>query len=178
MPRLIAEFPGFRPRWERHLELWKGEPAGSYNDIAQFAHFVVENLYPIGNTEDLQRAFNLMEHWLVNGNRNLRNLIEIGFLEGVQNVASWQAFGREVFIPFLGPQCRQAWDEIERTWAGKQVSWKSSGLKERSPSNWRKIAIALIDAGAKFLTRASALKGAPVRPHGRLATPLPVRSST
>ena len=50
MPRLIADFPGFRPRWEKHLELWKGEPAGNYNDIAEFAQFVVKDLYPSGNT--------------------------------------------------------------------------------------------------------------------------------
>jgi ASPIC and UnbV len=49
MPRLLAEFPGFRPRWEKHLEPWKGKPTGSYNDIAQFVHFVVQNLYPNGN---------------------------------------------------------------------------------------------------------------------------------
>jgi hypothetical protein len=119
MPRLIAEFPAFRPRWEKHLESWKGKTAGSYNDIAEFAHFVVHDLYPNGNTADVQRAFALMEQWLVNGNRNLRDLITIGFLEDVQNVASWQAFGREVFTPFLGPQCRQAWNEIEKTWACK-----------------------------------------------------------
>jgi hypothetical protein len=119
MPRLIAEFRGFRPRWEKHLEFWEGKPAGSYNDIAHFVHFVVQDLYPNGDTESLQRAFDLMEHWLVNGNQNLRDLITIGFLEDLQNVASWQAFGKEAFIPFLGPQCRQAWNEIERTWAGK-----------------------------------------------------------
>jgi hypothetical protein len=33
-----------------------------------------------------------------------RDLIAIGFLESLHNVASWQAFGKEVFIPFLGPQ--------------------------------------------------------------------------
>ena len=119
MPRLVAEFPTFRPRWEKHLEWWKGEPAGNYNDIAEFVHFVVQDLYPSGNTEDLQHAFDLMENWLVNGNENLRGLITIGFLETLQNAASWQTFGREAFIPFLGPQCRQAWNEIERTWAGK-----------------------------------------------------------
>lgn len=27
MPRLLAEFPGFGPRWEKHLEFWGGEPA-------------------------------------------------------------------------------------------------------------------------------------------------------
>ena len=118
MPRLI-DFPGFRPRGEKHLELWKGKPAGSYNNIAEFAHFVVQDLYPNGNTPDLQRAFDLMEQWLVNGNQNLRDLITIGFLEDVQNAASWQEFGKEAFTPFLGPQCRQAWNEIEKTWVGK-----------------------------------------------------------
>jgi len=119
MPRLAADFPLFRPRWEKYLELWNGKPAGGYNDIAQFAHFVVEDIYPLQKTEDLQRAFDLMEYWLVNGNQNLRELVRIGFLEDVQNVASGQSFGKEAFIPFLGPQSRQAWDEIERMWAGK-----------------------------------------------------------
>jgi hypothetical protein len=72
MPRLIAEFPAFRPRWEKHLESWKGKSAGSYNDIAAFAHFVVHDLYPHGDTADLQRAFAQMEQWLVNVNQNCR----------------------------------------------------------------------------------------------------------
>jgi hypothetical protein len=119
MPRLITDFPDFRPRWERHLALWKGEPAGSYNDIVQFAHFVVEDLYPNGRTADLQHAFDLVEHWLVNGNHNLRELMAIGFLEDVQNIASWQEFGKKAFIPFLGPESRKAWNEIEKMWGGK-----------------------------------------------------------
>lgn len=119
MPRLVAEFPAFRPRWEKHLELWKGEPAGNYNDIAEFVDFVVKDLYPSGNTEELRHVFDLMEHWLVNGNEKLRGLVAIGFLESLQNAASWQTFGREAFIPLLGPQSRQAWNEIERMWVGK-----------------------------------------------------------
>ena len=104
---------------EKHLEFWKGEPAGHYNDVAEFAHFVVEDLYPNGDAKALQHAFDLMEHWPVNGSQNLRNLIAVGFLESVQNVASWQAFGKDAFIPFLGPECRRAWNEIEGIWAGK-----------------------------------------------------------
>jgi hypothetical protein len=119
MPRLIADFPDFRSRWERHLELWKGKPAGSYNDIVQFAHFVAEDLYPKGKTADLQHVFDLVEHWLVNGNQNLRDLIANGFLEDLQNVASWREFGKEVLIPFLGPESRKAWNEIEKIWVGK-----------------------------------------------------------
>ena len=106
MPRVVAEFPAFRSRWEKHLELWKGKPAGHYNDIAQVAHFVVADLYPNGRTEELRRAFDMMEQWLVKGNKNVGDLVALGSLEDVQNIASWQAFGKEVFIPFLGPSSR------------------------------------------------------------------------
>jgi hypothetical protein len=119
MARLIADFPDFRPRWEKHLDFWKGEPAGSYNDIVQFAHFIAEDLYAKGKIADLQHAFDLVEHWLANGSQNLRDLIAVGFLEDLQNVASWQEFGKEVFIPFLGPESRKAWNEIEKIWVGK-----------------------------------------------------------
>jgi hypothetical protein len=111
--------PGFRPRWEKHLSFWEGEPASGYNDISEFAQFVVKELYPGGRTEETQRAFELMEQWLVNGNNKVQELVVIGFLEDVQNIASWQPFGRAVFIPFLGPQSRDAWNELERVWAGK-----------------------------------------------------------
>jgi hypothetical protein len=133
MPRLVAEFLGFRPRWEKHLAFWKGEPAGNYNDIAEFVNFVVQDLYPNQKSEDIERAFDLMEYWIENGNQNLRNLIAIGFLESLQNVTSWQTSGKEVFIPFLGPLCRQAWNEIERTWAGKTSLMEVFEAESRKP---------------------------------------------
>jgi len=119
MPRLVAEFPGFRPRWEKHLESWEGEPAGNYNDITQFVYFVVRDLYPNGKTEEVQHAFDLMEYLLKNGNNGVQELVVIGFLEDLQNLASRQAFGKEAFVPFLGPKSREAWDELERFWSGQ-----------------------------------------------------------
>jgi hypothetical protein len=119
MPRLLTEFPGFQPRWQAHLEYWKGEPAGNYNDMAQFVHFVVEDLYATGQTQHVQRVFEIMEQWLTSGSETVRGLIVVGFLETLQTSASWQVFGNEAFIPFLGPKSREAWKEIERWWAGK-----------------------------------------------------------
>ena len=110
MPRLIADFPGFLPRWEKHLEYWKGSPAGSYNDITQFVYFVVRDLYPSGRTEDVQRVFDLMEYWLKNGNGSVQNLVVVGFFEDLQNFASQEAFGQEAFVPFLEPKSREEWD--------------------------------------------------------------------
>lgn len=75
--------------------------------MAEFVHFVVEDLYRPVQTEDVQRAFDIMEQWLVSANESVRGLIIVGFLETLQNVASWQAFGKEAFIPFLGAELTQ-----------------------------------------------------------------------
>lgn len=119
MPRLIAEFPGLRTRWEKHLQFYEGKSPGNYIDITLFVHFVVEDLYPSGKTEEVQRAFDLMEDWLKNGHVNVRELVVVGFLEDLQNLASQQPFGKEAFIPFLGPESRKAWDDLEKFWAGE-----------------------------------------------------------
>ena len=120
MPRLVAEFPGFRPRWEKHLALWEGQPAGTYNDITQFVYFLVCDLYPSGKAEEVQHAFDLMEYWLKSSNESVRELVAIGFLEDLQNLASRREFGKEAFLPFLGPKSREAWDDLERFWACKK----------------------------------------------------------
>jgi hypothetical protein len=120
MPRLVAEFPGFRPRWEKHLEYWEGKPpAGNYNDIAQFAHFVLKDLFLDGKNDEVQRAFDLMEYWLKDGSKSLQELIVIGFFEDVQNLALGQGLALDSFVTFLGPKSREAWDELEKFWAGK-----------------------------------------------------------
>jgi hypothetical protein len=37
---LVEAFPEFSDRLSRHLADWGGESAGSYNDMAEFVHFV------------------------------------------------------------------------------------------------------------------------------------------
>ena len=49
---VLKAFPDFSSRWKEHVALWGGNPAGSYNDIAEFVHFVVEDLYGKGNLAD------------------------------------------------------------------------------------------------------------------------------
>jgi len=94
MPRLIAEFPDLRDQWEKHLESWEGKSPGSYIDIGLFVRFVVQDLYPSGKTEVVQRAFDLMEDWLKNGHVSVQQLVVIGFLEDLQNLASQQPLFR------------------------------------------------------------------------------------
>jgi len=119
IPRLLKEFPEFQSRWEEHLAYWKDETPGAYLDMAEFVHFVVEDLYQKEQTERLRDAFALMEALFANGNETTKAFLAWGFFETLQNFASNQPCGSKVFEPFLGPMSRQVWLDIEELWQGK-----------------------------------------------------------
>ena len=87
--------------------------------MAEFVHFVVEDLYDKNNLDEVRRVFQLMEQLLSGGTEDTRNLIGLGFFETLQNVASWRSYGNQAFEQFLGPASQQIWKEIRRMWVGK-----------------------------------------------------------
>ena len=116
---LVDTFPAFSPRWRKHLEYWRGEPAGQYNDMAEFVHFVVEDLYEKGNLDDMQPVFDCLERLFAEGDQETRDIIGLGFFETLQNFASWRSYGNTVFESFFGPMSKKVWKEIGRIWQGK-----------------------------------------------------------
>ena len=116
---LLEAFPEFCDRWKRHIARWGGKPAGSYNDMAEFVYFVVEDLYENGKVSETRRVFQVLEKLIANGEQETRDLIGFGFFETLQCVASWRNYGNEVFEQFLGSSSLQMWREIQRLWAGK-----------------------------------------------------------
>jgi hypothetical protein len=52
---LRQAFPDLSDRWKKHIMWWGGNPAGSYNDMAEFVHFVVEDVYEKGNLDETHR---------------------------------------------------------------------------------------------------------------------------
>lgn len=116
---LVEAFPNFADRWREHLAWWGGEPAGTYIDMAEFVHFVVEDLYEKSQFDEIRRAFELLEKLFADGDQDTRNLVGLGFFETLQNFASWRPYGNTVFEQFLGPMSAQCWREIERMWVGK-----------------------------------------------------------
>jgi hypothetical protein len=116
---LVDKFPTFLPRWRKHLEYWQGEPAGQYNDMAEFVHFVVEDLYERANLDEMRRVFDCLETLFAEGSQETRDLIGLGFFETLQNVVSWRPYGNTVFEPFFGPMSKQVWKDIRRIWQGK-----------------------------------------------------------
>jgi hypothetical protein len=119
MSSLLTTLPTFSARWRKHVEYWGGEPAGPYNDMAEFVHFVVEDLYEKEDLDGVRRAFQLMERLLVGASQEITDLIGLGFFETLQNVSSWRPYGCQAFEKFLGPASEQIWREIQRAWADK-----------------------------------------------------------
>jgi hypothetical protein len=116
---LLKSFPDFMPRWREHLAYWAGETPGPYNDMAEFVHFVVEDLYEKDKHNELKLAFELFERLLDGADEDTTGFIQIGFFETLQNFASWRPYGNRVFEEFLGARSMQLWREIERIWEGK-----------------------------------------------------------
>jgi hypothetical protein len=116
---LRQAFPDFSDRWEKHVAWWGRKPAGSYMDMAEFVHFVVEDVYEKGNLDETRRIFQLLEKLLAEANQETRNLIGLGFFETLQNFASWRPSGNKAYEQFFGPMSKQVWSELQALWAGK-----------------------------------------------------------
>lgn len=117
--QLLQAFPEFTERWKKHVAWWHGNPAGSYNDMAEFVQFVVEDVYEKGNLDETRRVFQVLEQLLVGADQETRNLIGFGFFEDLQNFSSWRPHGNGVYEQFFGPLSKRVWGELQTMWAGK-----------------------------------------------------------
>jgi hypothetical protein len=118
MPLLIDACPGFQPTWQAHLEWWKGEEPGAYNDTAEFARYLVES-FESEQTSEFPAAFAAVEKILNKGDQESRDIAGFGVIESLQTIGSNHSCGEDVFIQWLGPTSRRAWGEIEKMWEGK-----------------------------------------------------------
>jgi len=116
---LLNAFPAFASRWRKPVEYWGGEPAGAYIDMAEFVHFVVEDLYEKAELDDVGSVFQIMERLLAEGGQETSDLIGLGFFETLQCFASWRPYGNKVFERFLGPRSKRVWLELQSAWADK-----------------------------------------------------------
>jgi len=105
-------FPDFGDRWKMHVVACGGNSAGSYIDMAEFVHFVIEDLYVKGKLDETRRVFQLLENLLVEADQETRNLIGFGFFETLQNVASHRPQGNKAYEQFFGPMSKKG---LERT---------------------------------------------------------------
>jgi hypothetical protein len=115
----VRSFPEFGPQWNKHVVAWGGDPAAFYIDMAEFVHFVVEDLYQTGAVAETQRAFDMLERLLTEGDEAAKDLVALGFFETLQCFTSWRPYGQTAFEKFLGTNSRDVWNDLHIIWRGK-----------------------------------------------------------
>lgn len=139
MSDLLREFPQFHGRMEEHLRRWGRDEAQCFG-MPVFAHFVIDELYEPDNYERVHAAFGQMEKFLRDGSQEVRELIGLGFLETLHNVASWKSYGSEAFVRFLGPETGRVWAELEALWrASVRLDLSERTTLEAEVLIWRMI---------------------------------------
>jgi hypothetical protein len=116
---LRQAFPDFGDRWRKHVVSYGGNSAGSCMDMAEFVHFVIEDLHEKGKLDETSRVFQLLENLLVEADQQTRDLIGFGFFETLRNVASHRPQGNKAYEQFFGPMSKKVWSELQKMWTGK-----------------------------------------------------------
>ena len=116
MPLLLGACPGFEQMWREHLEWWGSAERGIFNDTSEFARYLVE-CYARGSMDEFSDAFLTIETLIHQGDDEARGAAVVGVLESLQVRATHTTFGPDVFLRFLGPLSREAWQEIDDLWA-------------------------------------------------------------
>src|SRR5688572_9524954 len=96
LPLLMEATPGFEESWRKHLAWWGEKERGDFNDVAEFAQYVVES-FTAGKTSELPAVFAALERILVEGDASAKELAVIGVLEDIQPIASHRPFGFKAF---------------------------------------------------------------------------------
>lgn len=124
VPLLLAAVPSFADAWRdlEHDPIHVDEESGErlhYLDAGEFTrHLAV--LQRRGATEELQRAFAVIEVLHVDGDHYVQELATIGFLEGIQSAASHaDDVSASDFERYLGPVSQRWWSGLDEFWAGR-----------------------------------------------------------
>ena len=132
VPAFLAVCPAIAPAWQEYLASWGSETnRGHYNDAGVVAQHLVDS-YERDELVEFPAVFAALERCFAEGDAEAQNLAAVGVVEGIQNVASHRPFGAEVFLPWLGPASRAAWDELCVFW-GQVAAAKAAGLLGPSP---------------------------------------------
>jgi hypothetical protein len=111
----LADCPGLKADWDRHLEFWGNEERGTFNDMGVIAHYLVR-CYEQQHFDDLAVAFALLERCFADGDEQAKEAATSGIIEDIQNISLNHKFDPHVFMRWLGPQTKKAWELMITAW--------------------------------------------------------------
>jgi hypothetical protein len=134
--RIVQAAPGFQPTWERFLHEWSDEQSlPFYVAMGDLAHYIVD-CYTKGDTREFGTLFETVEALYREPNAPLAELLTVGLLEDLQNVARHRNFGQDVFRPWLGSNTLKAWEDLNDFWL--RVGSEQERQKPRWWEFWRR----------------------------------------
>lgn len=116
---LLDACPSFRDGYSVSVAS-QGEELAYVHAGAFADHLLV--LHQAGDHREFPAVGAFLERLHTAGDREVRELATIGFLEGVQNVWSRSSFPPEAFLSYLGPVSTACWHALNQFWDG-ELSW-------------------------------------------------------
>jgi len=115
---LLHAWPGAPERWAAYLALGDREPGHPYTDLGEVATWVVSDMLA-DRTEGLVHLFAAIEEVLATSGPEIRKILIVGLLEGIQNVSLNRNVPLARYDLWLGPETRKGWDVLNDMWAGR-----------------------------------------------------------
>ena len=122
---LLEADPSFQPRWETFLSEWRDEPDPPlYLALSSLAEHMADHL-KAGRALPLDRAFEVVERWHVEGDAYVSEAATVGLLESLQGIGAGTVkrmiFGgirSEDFEQWMRPETLRWWKKLDRFWKG------------------------------------------------------------
>jgi len=126
---LISTSSDLKNRWETYIsreynnQNYKTERL-DYVDIGEICRFIVDK-FKQQDTKDFWIFFENVEMLIVKSDDNIKNLIVVGLLEGIQNISGHESVDyHNGFNHWLNPATKKAWDELIFFWESDESKKK------------------------------------------------------
>ncbi|MER9232121.1 hypothetical protein NKI56_08460 [Mesorhizobium sp. M0622] len=115
-PLLLAD-PSFRREWDKFQDEWRNETEEPlYLALSELALHLIHNL-ELGETDRFGDIFDVVERWIVEGNRYVREAAIVGLLEDLQNANLHRSTQPDHVKPWLRPQSAIWWTKLNAFWS-------------------------------------------------------------
>lgn len=130
--RLVAHAPSWSSWWDQ----WRGDPANNAHlPYLATMGLGVEVVHRVksGRKADALELFGSIERALQTGDPDFKQLLVIGFIEGLQNLFGDDAETQAQVLSMMGHRTRRFWNLVEEGWQGSQ-SWEALDNEIEMPS--------------------------------------------
>lgn len=112
---MLEAHPEFSELWDEFIKEWLSEPEGlPYYTLISDVVRECSKILATGQKHRIRKVLSVVERWLLEGDKYVREAATVGFLEDLQNGNLHEGTTPEDFVEFLGPECSFWWKKVER----------------------------------------------------------------